>query len=162
MRWARSSYRGLAVMNGYWRRDALNEERGATGWHRTNDLGRREEDGSISFIGPRVAMIKSAAENVYPAEVEACLTSHPAVRAACVIGVPDPTWTQRVRAVVVLEEGATTTADELSDHCRSRMASFKKPRDIVFVDELPRTPTGAVDREAVDARFGGGGYPGGS
>ena len=152
--------RGLTVMSGYWRRDALNEERGATGWHRTNDLGRREADGSITFIGPRVAMIKSAAENIYPAEVEACLVAHPAVRAACVIGVPDPKWTQRVKAVVVLDSGADTSAEELIEHCRSRMASYKKPSEIVFVDALPRTDVGFVDRAAVDEQFGGGGYPG--
>ena len=69
--------RGPAVMNGYWRRDALNEARRASGWHRTNDLGRREADGSLSFVGPRVAMIKSAAENIYPAEVESCLIASP-------------------------------------------------------------------------------------
>ena len=154
--------RGPAVMNGYWRRDALNAARGASGWHRTNDLGRRETDGSLSFVGPRVAMIKSAAENIYPAEVESCLIAHPAVRAVCVIGVPDPTWTQRVRAVVELGDGATATADELIEHCRQRLASFKKPRDVVFVDALPRTPAGFVDRSAVDAGFGGGGYPGSS
>jgi long-chain acyl-CoA synthetase len=152
--------RGLTVMSGYWRRDDLNAERGATGWHRTNDLGRRETDGSITFIGPRVAMIKSAAENIYPAEVEACLVAHPAVRAACVIGVPDPKWTQRVKAVVVLDADAVTTAEELIEHCRSRMASYKKPSEIVFVDSLPRTPVGFVDRDAVDEQFGGGGYPG--
>jgi long-chain acyl-CoA synthetase len=154
--------RGLTVMNGYWNRPALNEARSSTGWHHTNDLGRREPDGSLTFIGPKAAMIKSAAENIYPAEVEACLTAHEAVRAACVIGVPDPKWTQRVKAVVVLEAGATVTEAELIDHCRARMASYKKPSEVVFVDALPRTPVGFVDRAAVDGQFGGGGYPGSS
>jgi long-chain acyl-CoA synthetase len=155
--------RGLSVTSGYWNRDDLNEERDAGGWHRTNDLGRREIDGSITFIGPRLSMIKSAAENIYPAEVEACLTAHPAVSQACVIGVPDARWTQRVKAVVVLAGGVEPSDDlarELIEHCRSRMASYKKPSQVAFVDALPRTPTGFVDRAAVDAGFGGGGYPG--
>jgi long-chain acyl-CoA synthetase len=155
--------RGLTVMSGYWRRDELNAERDGGGWHRTNDLGRRESDGSITFVGPKVAMIKSAAENIYPAEVEAGLTAHAAVRETCVIGVPDPTWTQRVHAVVVLADGyepSDQLAAELIEHCRSRMASYKKPAQIVFVDSLPRTAVGFVDRDAVDARFGGGNYPG--
>jgi long-chain acyl-CoA synthetase len=155
--------RGLTVMSGYWRREELNAERDADGWHRTNDLGRREMDGSITFIGPRVAMIKSAAENIYPAEVEAGLIAHAAVREACVIGVPDEKWTQRVHAVVVLADGTEPSDElvvELIEHCRSRMASYKKPAGIVFVESLPRTPVGFVDRDAVDAQFGGGNYPG--
>ena len=107
-------------------------------------------------------MIKSAAENIYPAEVEGCLAAHPAVREAAVIGVPDPVWTQSVAAVVVLHAGAVASADEIIDHCRARIASYKKPRVVEFVDALPRLPTGAVDRVALDHRFGGGGYPGGT
>jgi long-chain acyl-CoA synthetase len=152
--------RGPTVMVGYWNRDELNATRGAGGWHRTNDLGRREADGSITFVGPKARMIKSAAENIYPAEVEAALGSHPAVAAVCVIGVPDPKWAQAVRAVVVLRDGASADEAELIEHCRDRIASYKKPRSVVFADALPRTGTGLVDRDAVDDAFGGGGYPG--
>jgi acyl-CoA synthetase (AMP-forming)/AMP-acid ligase II len=152
--------RGPTVMVGYWNRDDLNAARGAGGWHRTNDLGRREADGSISFVGPKARMIKSAAENIYPAEVEAALSSHPAVAGVCVIGVPDPTWAQAVRAVVVLRNGASADEAELIEHCRDRIASYKKPRSVVFTDALPRTGAGLIDRDAVDETFGGGGYPG--
>jgi acyl-CoA synthetase (AMP-forming)/AMP-acid ligase II len=104
-------------------------------------------------------MIKSAAENIYPAEVEGCLKQHPAVADAAVIGVPDPTWTQSVKAVVVLREGAEASAEELIAHCRDRIASYKKPRTVEFAASLPRAGF-AVDYDALDAQFGGGGYPG--
>ena len=152
--------RGPVVTNGYLGRDELNRARQAGGWWHTNDLGRVEDDGSISFIGPKTRIIKSAAENIYPTDVEQCLARHPAVAEAAVIGVPDPQWTQSVKAVVVLQEGASATEDELIEHCRSQIASYKKPRSVAFVDKLPRQGW-AVDYDALDAQFGGGGYPGG-
>jgi long-chain acyl-CoA synthetase len=151
--------RGATVMNGYHNRPELNAERQAGGWHHTNDLGRLEADGSLAFIGPKTRLIKSAAENIYPIEVENCLKSHPAVADAAVIGVPDPTWVQNVKAVVVLKEGQSATAEDIIEHCRARIASYKKPKSVEFVDELPRKGW-AVDYEALDERFGGGGYPG--
>ena len=92
--------RGPTVMNGYWRRPELNAQRQRGGWHHTRDLGRREADGSLTFVGPKLQMIKSGAENVYPAEVEGCLRRHPAVADAAVIGVPDATWVQCVKAMI--------------------------------------------------------------
>ena len=151
--------RGPTVMNGYFNRPELNHERTAGGWHHTNDLGRIEPDGSLTFIGPKTRLIKSAAENIYPAEVEACLLSHPAVAEAAVIGVPDRTWGQNVTAVVVLAEGARADARDIIAHCRERIASYKKPKAVEFVDALPRQGF-AVDYAALDERFGGGGYPG--
>lgn len=153
--------RGPIVMNRYHDRPALTAARQAGGWHHTNDLGRREADGSITFVGPFTRIVKTAGENVYPAEVEACLRSHPAVAEAAVIGVPDEVWTQSVKAVVVLRPGQDAGVDELVEHCRARIASYKKPRVIEFVDALPRRD-GAVDYADLDGRFGGGGYPGGA
>jgi long-chain acyl-CoA synthetase len=151
--------RGPMVMCGYHRRPELTAARQRHGWHHTGDLGRREADGSLTFVGPMTRMLKSAAENIYPAEVEACLRAHPAVAEAAVIGVPDPAWGQSVKAVVVLADAASVGADELVDHCRTRIASYKKPRFVEFADALPRRG-GAVDYDALDARYGGGGYPG--
>ncbi|HEX4490131.1 MAG TPA: AMP-binding protein [Acidimicrobiia bacterium] len=153
--------RGLTVMNGYWNRPELNAERSRRGWHHTNDLGRYEPDGSFSFIGPKTRMLKSAAENIYPAEVEGALRTHPAVADAAIIGVPDERWVQSVTAIVVLRDGERASADELIEHCRTRIASYKKPRAVEFVDALPRAGF-AVDYDALDAHFGGGGYPGGT
>lgn len=152
--------RGPTMMNGYWNRPELNAARQAGGWHHTGDLGRREPDGTVTFIGPKTRIIKSAAENIYPAEVEGCIRSHPAVADVAVIGVPDPVWTQSVKAIVVLRAGMTASAEEIIEHCRARIASYKKPRSVEFVDALPRKGLG-IDYDALDARFGGGGYPGG-
>ncbi|MDQ1488743.1 MAG: hypothetical protein QOJ23_1257 [Actinomycetota bacterium] len=152
--------RGPMVMTGYHRRPELSTARRRGGWHHTGDLGRRESDGSLTFVGPMTRIIKSAAENVYPAEVEACLRSHPAVADAAVIGVPDPAWGQSVKAIVVPAADADDlTAAALIAHCRDRIASYKKPRIVEFVESLPRRG-GAVDYGALDEQHGGGGYPG--
>jgi long-chain acyl-CoA synthetase len=143
--------RGPLVMNGYWNRPEDTAHRFRNGWHHTNDLGRREPDGSITFVGPKARLIKSAAENIYPAEVEHVIRTHPAVAQCAVIGVPDPNWSQAVKAIVVLRDGAHATADDIIEHCRARIASYKKPRSVEFVAEIPADP---------DAAFGGGGYPG--
>ncbi|MEV0198068.1 AMP-binding protein [Nonomuraea sp. NPDC050691] len=151
--------RGKTLFSGYFARPELNEAKFAHGWHHTGDLGRREPDGTITFIGPRLRMIKSGAENVYPAEVERALKSHPAVADAAVIGVPDERWHQAVRAVVVLAPDATATAEELIGHVKGLLASYKKPRDVVFADAIPKrgfTP----DYDALDQAHGGGNYPG--
>jgi acyl-CoA synthetase (AMP-forming)/AMP-acid ligase II len=151
--------RGPTVMNGYLNRPELTAERQAGGWHHTNDLGRAEPDGSLTFVAPKSRLIKSAAENIYPTEVEGCLRTHPSVADAAVIGVPDKTWGQNVVAVVVLAEGQETTAEEIIEHCRSHIASYKKPKVVEFTEKLPRKGF-AVDYDALDEKYGGGGYPG--
>jgi long-chain acyl-CoA synthetase len=153
--------RGPTVLVGYHDRAEENARRRRGSWHHTHDLGRREADGSLTFVGPKTTMIKSGVENIYPAEVEAAIRRHPAVADVCVIGVPDPQWDQSVKAVVVLREGASATEDEIIAHTRSLIASYKKPRAVVFVASLPRDASGfAVDRAAVDQAHGGAGYPG--
>jgi long-chain acyl-CoA synthetase len=151
--------RGPLVMNGYWNRPEETERRFRNGWHHTNDLGRREADGSLTFVGPKTRLIKSAAENIYPAEVEGALRTHPDVADCAVIGVPDKQWTQSVVAIVVPRDGATVDGDAVIAHVRDRIASYKKPRRVEVVDAIPRQGF-AVDYDALDARFGGGGYPG--
>ena len=152
--------RGETVHLGYWNRPEVNADRFLPGgWWRTTDAGRREADGTISFLGTMTRMIKSAAENIYPPEVEGALASHPAVAKAAIIGVPDAAFTQSVKAVVALNEGASATAEELIEHVRSQIASYKKPKSVEFVVELP-TVNGQTDYDALDAQFGGGGYPG--
>jgi acyl-CoA synthetase (AMP-forming)/AMP-acid ligase II len=151
--------KGPMVMNGYYNRPELNAGRAKGGWHLTHDLGVRLADGSVAFVGPKTTMIKTGVENVYPVEVEACLKRHPAVADVCIIGVPDPKWDQNVKAVVVLKPGTAANATELISHCRQHLASYKKPKIVTFVDKLPKTEEGFVDRAAVDAQHGGGGYP---
>lgn len=152
--------RGDTVHLGYWNRPEINEARFRFGWWHTTDLGRREPDGTISFLGTMTRMIKSGAENVFPAEVENCLEAHPAVKEAAVIGVPNERFLQDVKAVVVLNGTSAVTAEELIEHCKRHIASYKKPKTIEFLDALPRAG-GARDYAALDEKFGGGGYPGG-
>lgn len=151
--------RGLHVSSGYHDRTALTAAKQAGGWHHTGDLGRRESDGTISFLGPRLRMLKSGAENIYPVEVERCLASHPAVAECAVIGEADPAWGQRVVAVVVPADGTNATADELIEHCRDAIASYKKPHRIEFAGAIPKRGY-SPDYDALDAAYGGGGYPG--
>ncbi|GAA3444998.1 AMP-binding protein [Planomonospora venezuelensis] len=151
--------RGKSLFSGYFNRPELNEARSRGGWHHTGDLGRREADGTITFVGPRLRMIKSGNENVYPAEVERALRTHPAVADAAVIGVPDERWHQAVKAVVVLKDGGTASAEEIAEHVKGALASYKKPRHVEFAASIPKkgfTP----DYDALDAAYGGGNYPG--
>jgi acyl-CoA synthetase (AMP-forming)/AMP-acid ligase II len=152
--------RGQHLMTGYWNRAELTAAKQAGGWHHTGDLGRREDDGTITFIGPKLRMIKSGAENIYPAEVERALKSHPAVADAAVIGVPDDTWGQSVKAIVVLAGAAgAPTADDIIEHVRGQIASYKKPRSVVFAQTLQKRGY-LPDYDALDEAYGGGGYPG--
>lgn len=151
--------RGLHLFNGYFNRHALNEYRFRRGWYHTNDLGRREADGTITFIGPKVRMIKSGGENIYPADVERVLREHPLIADAAVIGVPDEKWGQSVSAIILVEKGSDLGAEEVVDHVRTHAASYKKPRSVVFVDRIPRRGF-AVDYDLLDREHGGGGYVG--
>lgn len=151
--------RGTQVMNGYWGRDKENTRRTRDGWYRTHDLGKRLEDGSIAFVGPKATMIKSGVENIYPAELESCLRSLAGVKDVCVIGVPDPIWTQNVKALVVLQAEVELSEQQVIEHCRAQLASYKKPKLVSFVATLPRRADGQLDRSAADAAHGGGGYP---
>lgn len=153
--------RGPLVMNGYYNRPEINAQRQRNGWHHCNDLGRRESDGSLSFIGPKMQMIKSGVENIYPAEVEGCLRKHPAVADCGVIGVPDPVWVQSVKAIVQLKPGVEATAADIIEHCRAHLASYKKPKFVEFVAAVARKSPYEIDYKALDAAYGGGNYPGG-
>ena len=115
-------------------------------WVLLGDVARVEEDGTISVLGRASLCINTGGEKVFPEEVEAALKAHPAVFDAVVTGVPDPTYGQRVAALVQLRADAERpTADELEAHCRTRVAGYKVPRAIVFVDEMQRSPSGKAD-----------------
>jgi acyl-CoA synthetase (AMP-forming)/AMP-acid ligase II len=127
------------------------------GWLPTRDMGWIDEDGYIFLAGRKDDMIIRGGENIAPAEVEAVLYSHPQVEEVAVIGTPDVEWGQRVVAVVALRPGAQTTGAELIEHCRQRLASFKKPEVIRFVDSLPKNQMGKVLKKELREQFGGGG-----
>ena len=139
--------RSAGVMKGYWnRKDATAEAIDADGWFKSGDAGYLDDEGYL-YIHDRVKdMIVSGGENVYPAEVENALFSHPAVADAAVIGVPDERWGEAVRGVVVLKPGAAATAEDLIAHCRTKIAGYKIPKSIDFTQTLPRNPSGKVLR----------------
>ncbi len=128
----------------FWRRPDLLAETVCDGWFHTGDLGRFDAQGFLHIVGRNKDMIISGGFNVYAREVEDALASHPAVEEAAVIGLPDAQWGEIVAAVVVLRSGRQTDAQALQAHCAERIAGYKKPRQIRFVDALPRNAAGKV------------------
>ena len=147
---------GPMVFKGYWNLAEDNARTFRNGRHHTGDMGRFDEDGFLWYAGrkPEKELIKPGGENVYPAEVERVILEHPAVARTVVIGVPDPKWKEGIKAVCVLEAGQSLTASELIEFVGQRIARYKKPQYVEFVDSLPEK-AGAIDREAVKARYGG-------
>jgi fatty-acyl-CoA synthase len=137
--------RGPNVFPGYWRNHDATAETLAGGWLHTGDVAERDEEGNYRIVGRLKELYISGGENVYPAEVESVLHEHPAVADAAVLGVPDERWGESGVAVVVLKHDVEE--DELIAHCRERLASFKVPRSVRFVDELPRSGMGKVLKE---------------
>jgi o-succinylbenzoate---CoA ligase len=156
---------GPTVMAGYF--EEVNSPRSRAGYQRatfnsqlstfslqsatlhTGDIGYLDADGDLWLVQRRTDLIVSGGENVYPAEVEAVLKAHPAVANACVVGIPDPEWGQQVAAAVVLRPGETVAESELSDFCREKLAGYKRPRTIRFMENLPETASGKIHRQAV-------------
>jgi fatty-acyl-CoA synthase len=136
--------RGPKVFKGYWRDPDATEKAFAGGWFHTGDVGVQDEDGYVYIVDRLKDMIVSGGENIAGSEVERVLYEHDSVVEVAVVGRPDDRWGEVPVAYVVLSEGATTTADELIAHCRDRLAKFKVPKDVVFIDELPRNPSGKV------------------
>jgi fatty-acyl-CoA synthase len=142
--------KGPHVSLGYWNNEeATRAAYGEDGWFRTGDLARRDEDGFFYIAGRRKEMFISGGVNVYPAEIEAELVSHPAVADAAVIAVPDDTWGEVGIAFVV----GSVTEEELAQYLSLRIAKYKLPRRFVFIDALPRTPYGKVVKEELRKRL---------
>jgi len=147
--------RGPRVMAGYWKDDEKTSQvMTPDGWLRTSDMGWMDEDGYIYLSGRADDMIIRGGENISPEEVEEVLHSHPKVEEAAVIGVPDVEWGQEPRAVVVLKRGESATPEEMMEYCRSRLAGFKRPRSVLFIDGLPRNPMGKVLRKKLREEYG--------
>lgn len=139
---SRTSY----VFSGYWQNEAKTKEAFRGAWCSVGDMARRDEDGYIWLVDRKSNMIISGGENIYPSEVEAAVGAHPSVKDVAVIGVPHDKWGETVQAVVVLHHGHQLTDVELKTWCRERLAGFKCPTSIVFIqdDEMPRTATGKI------------------
>lgn len=147
--------RGPRIMSGYWKdAERTSQTIDAEGWLHTNDMGWRDDEGYFYLSGRGDDMIIRGGENISPEEVEDVLHSHPKVDEAAVIGVDDPEWGQVPRAVVVLKAAAEATAEDIMEHCRANLASFKRPRSVVFIDAIPKNPVGKVLRKTLREQYG--------
>lgn len=145
--------RGPQIMAGYWRREAetaavLTED----GWLKSGDIAIMNADGWIFLVDRKKDVIIASGFKVWPTEVEDVLYSHPAVREAAVIGVPDAYRGETVKAVFSLKPGATATEGELRDFCRTRLTGYKQPRLFEILEDLPKTVTGKIHKVALRDR----------
>jgi acyl-CoA synthetase (AMP-forming)/AMP-acid ligase II len=136
--------RGPKVFAGYWRDPDATAAAFAGGWFHTGDIGVRDNDGYLFIVDRLKDMIVSGGENIASSEIERVLYEHDAVLEAAAVGRPDDRWGEVPVAFVVLRPGAEATADALIEHCRAQLARFKVPREITFVDALPRNPSGKI------------------
>ncbi len=143
--------RGPVVMNGYWKREDLTAEVIVDGWLHTGDLARRDEEGFVYILDRKKDMFISGGENVYPAEIEKVLVSHPAILDAAVVGVPDERWGEVGRAFVVLREGFSLDGEAVRDFLNDKVGRFKIPRYVEFVDALPKTASGKIQKRLLRA-----------
>jgi fatty-acyl-CoA synthase len=142
--------RGYSVMLGYWHNDEAT--RGAidgAGWMHTGDLATMDDEQYVNIVGRIKDMIIRGGENVYPREIEEFLYSHPKVQDVQVIGVPDLKFGEEIMAWVLLREGQTATAEEIREYCRGKIAHYKIPRYVKFVESFPMTVTGKVQKFAM-------------
>ena len=142
-----------ANMLGYWNNPEATAKTLRNGWLYTGDLARMDADGYVYLVDRKNDMIVSGALNVYPSEVERVLQQHPAVYEVAVIGVPSEKWGEAVKAVVALKEGANVSENELIQFCEGKIAGFKKPKSVDFVDKLPRNLTGKVLRRELREKY---------
>lgn len=139
---------------GYWNRPEEEAKKFRGEWIFTGDLGKVDADGYFYVLGRTDDMIISGGENIYPAEIERAIYAHPKVADAVVVRGKHPQWGQTPKAIVVPKHGETLTADEILEHVSVHLAPFKKPRQLVIVDSLPRSETGKIDRKAVKDLYG--------
>ena len=136
--------RGENVLKGYYKNDAANAAAFRNGWFHTGDIGYRDADGFYFIVDRKSDMIIRGGENIYPREIDEVLYQHPDIAAAAVVGVPDDLYGEEVAAVVVLKGGAQTSAQELIDYCKGRLADFKCPKTVHFMEDIPKGPTGKL------------------
>jgi acyl-CoA synthetase (AMP-forming)/AMP-acid ligase II len=145
--------RGPTLMSGYWRAPEATDRAVRAGWFHSGDVAHRDADGYIYISDRKTDMIITGGINVYPKEVEEVIYRHPGVLECAVVGLPDPEWGEAVTAVVAPRPGARVDPDEVVDLCRRELAGYKKPRRVVFVEEIPRNPSGKVLKRILRERL---------
>lgn len=136
--------KGPAVIKGFWRNSEETMRTIENGWFKTGDLGKMDEDRYLYIVDRKKDMIISGGENIYAKEIDDILHRHPAVLEAAAIGVPDKEWGEAVKAIVVLKPGMTATEEEVIQFCKERLASYKKPKSVEFMEGLPKTASGKI------------------
>ena len=136
--------RGANILKGYYKNDAANATAFRNGWFHTGDIGYRDADGFYYIVDRKSDMIIRGGENIYPREIDEVLYQHPAIAAAAAVGVKDELYGEEVAAVVVLKPGANTTAREVIEYCKARLADFKCPKTVHFLEDIPKGPTGKL------------------
>jgi len=145
--------KGPALMNGYWKRPDATAETLRNGWLHTGDIGRMDDLGYVFILDRTKDMVISGGLNVYPREIEEVLLRHPAISQAAVIGVPDPKWGEAVKAVVAADPGAGLDEAAVIAFTAEHLAGYKKPKSVDFVDDLPKTTYGKIDKKAIRAPY---------
>jgi long-chain acyl-CoA synthetase len=139
-------------IHGYWKRPEINAEVYKGGWFHSGDLGYVDEDGYLYVVDRKQDLIITGGANIYPVEVEEVLYTHSAVALAAVIGIPDEVKGELAKAYIVLKKGATATEKEMIDYVREKIAKYKAPKMVEFVDSLPQGPTGKILKKELRAK----------
>jgi long-chain acyl-CoA synthetase len=142
--------RGHNIMKGYWQRPDATAEAMRGGWFHSGDMARADEDGYFYIVDRKKDLIIRGGYNVYPREVEEVLYEHPKIREAAVLGVPHDEWGEEIGAAVVLHEGEELAPEEVSSYVKERIAAYKYPRVVWFIDELPKGPTGKILKREIE------------
>ena len=144
--------RGPSIMTGYWNNPEATEETLKNGWHHTGDVCKEDEESYLYMVDRKKYMIKTGALNVYPKEVELCLREHPAIKESAIVGVPDSKWGEAIKAFVVLNPGHNLSPKEVSEWCRGKIANYKRPRWVEFVEAIPYSFTGKLMKNELAGR----------
>jgi long-chain acyl-CoA synthetase len=139
-------------MKGYYKNEAATGEAFRSGWFHTGDLGYRDEDGFFYIIDRKSDMIIRGGENIYPREIDEVLYQHPHVKDAATVGVPDQLYGEEVKSFIVLREGEHATEQQLLEFCKKRLADFKCPKSIEFIEDIPKGPTGKLLKRELTAK----------
>jgi long-chain acyl-CoA synthetase len=145
--------RGENILKGYYKNDLANTAAFRNGWFHTGDIGYRDADGFYYIVDRKSDMIIRGGENIYPREIDEVLYQHPDIASAAVIGVPDNLYGEEVAAFVVLKPGASKSEQEVIDYCKARLADFKCPKTVRFVEDIPKGPTGKLLKRELAKMF---------
>jgi acyl-CoA synthetase (AMP-forming)/AMP-acid ligase II len=142
-----------SITKGYWAQPEVTSSVLADGWYRSGDIARRDGEGLYYIVDRVKDMIVSGGENIYSAEIENVLSTHPSVAGVAVIGVPDSRWGEAVKALVIVKEGSEGSEAGLLSYCRERLAAYKVPKSVDFVDSFPLVPSGKISKKDLRARY---------